>query len=206
MSEPMQRWVITGPAGSGKSSLSALLAVRGAAVVNADAIGHKLLCLPDVRREVREAFGDRVMLDDRVDRAALGSLVFAEASALTRLNALVHPRLAAAIKEDLDAIARAGQTDLAVLEAAVYFLLPSLGKVDLVIAVVASEEVRRERLARLERWTESELSRRLAAQRPWQSFWPRADITLVNEGTPEDFERAAARALHQRWRGWRTAC
>jgi dephospho-CoA kinase len=91
------------------------------------------------------------MLDDRVDRAALGSLVFAEASALTRLNALVHPRLAAAIKEDLDAIARAGQTDLAVLEAAVYFLLPSLGKVDLVIAVVASEEVRRERLARLER-------------------------------------------------------
>ena len=50
-------WAVTGPAGAGKSRFCELLAARGAAVIDADREGHRVLELPDVKRELTAAFG-----------------------------------------------------------------------------------------------------------------------------------------------------
>ncbi len=186
----MRRWAVTGPIGAGKSSVSALLAARGAAVVDGDALGHEILDRPDVRAAVAAAFGDDVVTAGRIDRGRLGPRVFADPAALDRLNALTHPPLARLMAERLDALAAAGTHALAVLEAAVYFLLPSPPRVDLVVAVDAPAPLRVRRLAAARGLDAEAAADRVAAQAGWDALWARADHTIVNDGSPADLELA----------------
>ena len=92
---------LTGGIGAGKSTVAAILTELGARLIDADRIGH------DVYRpgsagfaRVVEAFGPRMVgADGAIDRHALGALVFADPAARSRLNALVHPLIAAEVRE-----------------------------------------------------------------------------------------------------------
>lgn len=192
----MRRWAVTGPIGAGKSAVTALLAARGAAVVDGDRLGHEVLAQPPVRAELARAFGPGVLTGDRVDRGALGRLVFADPAAMAALNALTHPPLAALAAARLDALESAGQHVLAVFEAAVYFLLPSPPRMDLVIVVAAPPALRARRLAAARGVDAAAAAARIAAQADWDKFWARADCTLVNDGTPADL----ALAVDALWR------
>jgi len=191
----LQRWVVTGPIGAGKSLAVAELAALGAHVVDADAEGRALLREPGMPAAVAAALGPGVLRDGEVDRAAVAALVFADPPALDRLNALTHPRLAdrlAVRLQELEAAAR--QPGLAVVEAAVYFLLPPFGPVDLVVAVVAPPELRVGRLAASGRFDAAAARVRAEAQRPLLDAFARADVVLSNDGGPDDLRRAV-RAL-----------
>lgn len=201
MAERMQRWVVSGPTGAGKSLLVRLLARKGAAVICGDAIGHEVLRHPEIVDAVRETFGEAVITRGEVDRSALGRLVFGDAQALEQLCAITHPLLAARIRESFAALAAAGQTGLAVLEAAVYFLLPSLGEIDLVISVVAAADLRRKRLMAAGRLSAEEASRRIAAQDPLEESWTRSDVVLVNEGSATELAQQAQTVLGSHWKG-----
>lgn len=85
---------LTGGAGSGKTTVAEMLRELGAAIVDADEATHAVYepGTPGFR-EVVEAFGDGYVRDGRIDRARLGDLVFQDAAARTRLNAIVHPRV-----------------------------------------------------------------------------------------------------------------
>jgi len=192
----VRRWAVTGPIGAGKSAVSALLAARGAAVLDGDALGHEILARPEVRDAIGASFGPGVVHDGRVDRAVLGPLVFADPAQLARLNAITHPPLADLMQERLDALAAAGDHALAVLEAAVYFLLPHPPRLDLVIAVDAPPALRAARLAATRGLDAAAAAARIAAQAPWDAFWSRADRIIVNDGTPADL----ARAVDDLWR------
>jgi dephospho-CoA kinase len=90
---------LTGGIGSGKSTVAAMLAGLGAHVIDADKIGHEVY-RPGTEGFARvvDAFGPGVVASDgTIDRRALGAIVFADAGARTRLNALVHPLIAAAL-------------------------------------------------------------------------------------------------------------
>jgi dephospho-CoA kinase len=103
---------LTGGIGSGKSTVAAQLAQRGAIVVDADAIAREVVepGQPALAEIVAE-FGPEVLqTDGRLDRARLAELVFADETRLARLNAIMHPRIAARSVElltdaDPDAIA-----------------------------------------------------------------------------------------------------
>ncbi len=194
----LRRWVVTGPVGAGKSLVTASLAELGAGVVDADAEGHALLRDPEVVAEIAAAFGAGCVADGGVLRPVLAEIVFADPGALERLNRITHPRLSARLAERLDALERAAdQPGLAVVEAAVYFLLPSFGPVDLVIAVTAPAEQRAARLARSGRLEPEEARARIEAQADMLADFARADVVLDNAGTAEDLKRAVA-ALHDR--------
>ena len=192
----MIRWTVTGPIGAGKSAVTGLLRDRGAAVVDGDALGHEVLARPEVRDAVAGAFGPEVVADGAVDRQALGRRVFADAAALDRLNGLTHPPLQRLMAARLDALERPGGPALAVLEAAVYFLLPSPPRVDLVVVVDAPAAVRARRLAAARGLDRAAAEARIAAQASWEPLWARADRTIVNAGTPADL----ARAVDALWR------
>jgi len=187
--------VVTGPIGAGKSLLTRRFAARGAVLIEGDALGHQVLGEPEVVAEIGRVFGPEVAPAGTVDRAGLGRLVFTDPDALARLNAITHPRLAARIRESFLAVEQAGQADLAVLEAAVFFLLPSVGPIDLTIAIVAGEAQRRARLVSAGRLSAAEADLRIAAQRSWHRFWQRADVLLANDGSVADLHLAAERLL-----------
>jgi len=191
---PMQRWAVTGPTGAGKSLLTKMLAEHGAEIVNADLVGHEILRLPNVRAAIAQAFGERFLKKGEVDRPSMGKLVFAEPEALARLNAIVHPPLARAIREQLDSLAASGRTSLAVIEAAVYFLLPPVGLVDLTISVVAPSAMRLQRLL-ASGLAEKQASRRIVAQVPMAGLWQQADVVHENTGTKESLARFASELI-----------
>ena len=142
----MRRWAVTGPTGAGKSAVTALLAERGAVVLDGDRLGHVVLGRPEVVAAIDARFGADCVVDGVVDRAALGRRVFADAEALAALDAITHGPLGALMELELAALAAAGPV-LAVLEAAVYFRLPAAPRMDLVVAVLAGPRIRAERLA-----------------------------------------------------------
>jgi len=84
---------LTGGIGSGKSTVSAALAERGALVVDADAIVHELQSPGQpVLAAMVERFGDGILRDDAtLDRAAVAAVVFRDADALKDLGEIVHP-------------------------------------------------------------------------------------------------------------------
>lgn len=191
------RWVLTGPTGAGKSLAARLLAARGAAVVDGDACGHALLREPAIAAAVAGAFGPGVLRDGAVDRAALARLVFADPQALARLDALTLPRLSRELSRAL-AVAASGTVRLAVLDAAVYFLLPAFGPVDLTICVTADPELRLRRLLAAGDGDEAAARRRMAAQGHLAALWARADVTIVNEQGTGELAAALDRLLADR--------
>lgn len=193
----MRRWVVTGPTGAGKSLATRHLASRGAVVVDGDTVGHALLGEPAVAAAIRREFGAGLMRSGAVDRAALGALVFAHPAALARLDAITLPLLSARMHAALDHAA-AGAARLAVLEAAVYFLMPPPGPVDLTVSVVASPEVRLRRLLAGGGADEARARRRIAAQARLEPLWARADVLIENEDTPEALVAALDRLLAER--------
>lgn len=84
---------ITGPIGCGKSTVAAWLGELGAAVIDADVVAREILEPGDPAFDaVIAAFGPGVLTaDGRLDRAALGRIVFADPAALSRLESIVHP-------------------------------------------------------------------------------------------------------------------
>ena len=84
---------LTGGIGTGKSTVSRMLAALGAVIVDSDEIVRQVQSPGSpVLGEIRSAFGDGVIAEDgSLDRAALGDIVFRDDEARKRLNAIVHP-------------------------------------------------------------------------------------------------------------------
>src|SRR5262245_56274797 len=112
---------LTGGIGAGKSTVAALLAELGARVIDADRIGHEVY-LPGTagHRQVAAAFGTGVVgADGTIDRRALGAIVFADTAALARLNAIVHPLIAAEVARAIAAARAEDPRRPIVVEAAI---------------------------------------------------------------------------------------
>jgi dephospho-CoA kinase len=187
----MRRWVLTGPAGAGKSALCGFLAARGAAIVQGDLLGHEILRREDIIEAVRNEFGSQVIIEGAVDRTALGVVVFADPTALDRLNRLTHTPLSELARRKLGDLEKGGEHLLAVFEAAIYFLLPPVPDVDLVITLTAPEDTRLERLVARGGLTRLGAKLRIGAQRHLEDGWNRAEVILTNEGPLSRLEEAA---------------
>ncbi len=93
---------ILGGVGAGKSTVAAELAAMGCAIVDGDAIGHELLAEPDVQLQLRRRWGDAILTPaGKVDRKALGEIVFGDRGELTALNAIMHPLIGRRIEQQI---------------------------------------------------------------------------------------------------------
>ena len=87
---------IVGGVGAGKSAAAAQFAALGCMLIDGDAIGHEVLTDPQVRQELQDRWGRRVLTaDGLVDREALGQIVFANPADLEALNRMTWPRIRA---------------------------------------------------------------------------------------------------------------
>lgn len=195
---------LSGGIGTGKSTVSQILAALGAVVVDADAIVHRLQApgTPLVA-EIAQAFGPHVLAPDgALDRKRLGDLVFRDPEARARLNALVHPRVGAEMARQLDEARRAG-APLVVLDIPLLFEGRAGGgrgasalPFDATVLVYAPRAVQIERTVARDGCPREEAERRVAAQMPIDDKRALADHVVDNGGSLEDTERQV-RAL---WR------
>ena len=178
---------VTGGIATGKSSLLALLAQRGAEIIDADAVYHGLIGPngPLVGPIVARFGADMVAVDGSIDRRALAGIVFADRTALADLDAITHPAVFEAIAHRVD------RSDAAVVAVDAVKLIES-GMADLcdsVWLVVADPQVQRRRLMARNGLTADEADLRLAAQ-PDESYRrKRADVVSDNSGTRAAFAR-----------------
>jgi dephospho-CoA kinase len=174
---------LTGGIGSGKSTVSRLLAARGAVIVDADVIAREVV-EPGTRglAAVADAFGPAVLAaDGSLDRPALAGIVFGDPEARRRLDAIVHPLVRARATE-----VAAGAPPDAVVVHDVPLLVEAgqAGTYDLVLVVEADPQTRVARL--VQRGLTAEDARaRMAAQATDEQRRAVADVVLDNSGTPE---------------------
>jgi dephospho-CoA kinase len=174
---------LTGGIGSGKSTVSRLLAERGAVIVDADAIAREVVerGTPGLAAVV-EAFGAGILSPDgSLDRPALAAVVFADPESRRRLDGIVHPLVRARAGE----VAAAAPPD-AVLVNDVPLLVETgqAASYDLVLVVEADPETRVARL--VQRGLTAEDARaRIAVQASDEQRRAVADVVLDNSGTPE---------------------
>jgi dephospho-CoA kinase len=166
MPEPVKTIGLTGGIGSGKSTVAQILSDLGARVINADAVGHDIY-LPQSEgwRRVTQAFGDGILkADQTIDRQKLGAIVFNDAQALARLNAIVHPLIYDEVRRRIAAQRAAGFRGPIVLEAAVLIEANWLPLVDEVWLVAADQSAVIDRVARQRGLSPDEVATRVAAQ------------------------------------------
>lgn len=177
---------LTGGIGSGKSTVAAMLAGRGAVVVDADRLAREVVepGRPAFDAVVRR-FGPSVVAGDGgLDRAALADVVFADPAALADLNAIVHPAVRAEIETRVAALA--GTDRVVVLEIP---LLVESGRsygASMTIVVDCPEELAVQRLVAGRGMAEADVRRRMAAQVSRPDRLAAADVVIDNAGTPDD--------------------
>ncbi|MEX2537753.1 MAG: dephospho-CoA kinase [Actinomycetota bacterium] len=179
---------LTGGIGSGKSTVCALLAARGAIVIDADAIVHELQEPgTDVFNDMVEAFGpDIVGSDGRLDRPKVATIVFSDEDKRKQLNDIVHPRVGEVVAERLSA---AGPEDIVVIDVPLMAESPRSGRTyGTVIVVDAKPETQLERL--VGRGMEADDARsRMASQASREDRLKLADHIVTNDGSVQDLER-----------------
>jgi dephospho-CoA kinase len=140
---------LVGGVGSGKSAAAAELAALGCAVIDADAIGHQVLRLPEVVRRVQARWGPSVVehaaAGAAVNREALADVVFNDPAELAALNDIVWPHIGAQISERIDDLMSRPDVAAVVLDAAVMFEAGWDAVCTHLVFVDAGEQVRRNR-------------------------------------------------------------
>ena len=185
---------VTGGIGSGKSTVAALLADRGATVIDADQLARQGVepgspALDDLV----DRFGPSILRGDgALDRGALADLAFRDPSGTDDLNAIMHPRIAALAAEriaalpspvivyDMPLLIESGQADL----------------VDFVVVVDVDPTTQLERALAKGIWTQDDIERRIAAQVDRETRLSFADFVITNDGERTDLDAQVERLWH----------
>jgi len=172
---------LTGGIGSGKSTVSAELAERGAVIVDADQITRDLQRPGQpVFEAMVERFGPSIVgRDGTLDRAAVAEIVFNDTEALAALNEIVHPAVGATIADRL--VDLTGSDNVVILDVP---LLVESGRDDMVgiIVVDTDPDVAVQRLVEQRGFTESDARARIARQASREDRLAKAAFVIHNDG------------------------
>jgi dephospho-CoA kinase len=193
---------LTGGIGTGKSELARILSELGAAVIDADKVGHEVYApQSQVWHEVVRVFGPQVLkADEEVDREKLGSIVFGDREKLARLNAITHPAIAQRIEARLRELKDQG-TEVVVIEAILLAESPLAGLVDEVWMTLAPEEQVVERLARRSGLPPGEVRQRIDMQPSFSANAGSVDVVIENRGDLEELKNEVESLWKRRVKG-----
>lgn len=183
---------LTGGIAAGKSEALKAFERLGAATLSSDAVVHELLEGEPLRGRLVERWGPEVVVDGRLDRAKVGEVVFADPEQLTWLESQIHPLVQRRTAEWL--LSLPAETAVAVVEVPLLFEAGNHGAFDTTVAVVADDEVRRDRAAAR---GHALVDEREARQLTQAEKAERAEHVVANDGSVEDLERALSGLLEK---------
>ena len=184
---------LTGGLGAGKSTALAALERLGAETISSDAVVHELYEGAELRDAVIARYGPEIAPDGAVDRAALARRAFAGEEERRWLEQLIWPMVGARVAAWLEqARARVPVPRAAVVEVPLLFEAGLQDAYDATIAVVAGEELRRERAAGRGHELVDE---RDASQLPQEEKAARATFVIRNDGSVEELQAQLSAVL-----------
>ena len=174
---------LTGAIGSGKSSVSALFARKGAIIIDGDGIAKQLQQKGSATlQKMVDEFGDILLETGELDRAKVAQLVFGDADLLKRLNAIMHPAISAEILRQIEA--NTATDNVVVLDMPLLVENPLEGMSGLVVVDV-DPEVAISRLVQFRNMNEDDARRRMASQASREDRLKVADRVIDNSGSPD---------------------
>ena len=184
---------LTGGIGAGKSEALSALERAGAATLSSDAVVHELLQTAEVRDALVDRFGSEVAPDGHVDRDAMARVVFSDPDRRKWLEGFLWPKVGERIWNWREELAtRDDPPPAAVVEVPLLFEADMDGAFDHVIAVVADDDIRADRIGVR---GHAEVASRESRQLPQEEKAERADFAVRNDGTVGELEEALARIL-----------
>lgn len=184
---------LTGGLGAGKSTALEMLQRLGAAVLSTDAVVHELYETEELRRAVVERWGPEVAPNGQVDRSRVAAHAFAAPAERQWLEGLLWPRVGERVATWLEqARAHRPPPRAAVVEVPLLFESQLDRAYDATIAVIAAEDVRRERASSR---GHAAVDERTARQLPQDEKARRATFVVHNDGSRQDLERGLSAIL-----------
>lgn len=189
---------LTGPTGAGKGEVASIFARYGIPVINADRVYHELItphssCL----QELVEAFGKQILLaDGRLDRRALGGIVFNDPAAREQLNAITHRYVMEEVKGQIERLRRE-DVPVAVFDAPQLFEAGAHKACGAVVSVLAERGLRLERIMARDGITAEAAMRRILAQKSDEFFKTHSDYIVENNGALESLTPQVHRILKE---------
>jgi len=179
---------LTGGIGSGKSTVAALFAKRGARIVDTDKVAREVVEPGSpVLDAISYEFGQDVLAaDGTLDRTALARIVFADPRKRELLNQLTHPAIRSRTLELID---KPRSDEVVVVVVPLLFESGFDAHCDRTIAVVADPDVRRTRAAARDAVSEESVAARISAQLSDEEYERRADHIIRNDGDHEHLSR-----------------
>lgn len=193
---------LTGNIATGKSAIMRLAAERGALTIDADRVVHELLeGDAAIQAAIVEAFGPEVRrTDGRIDRAALGQLVFGDTAQLARLEGLLHP----AVRAEISRRVAAATVPVVMIEAIKLLEGPLAAACDQVWVTACERATQLERLRVCRGLDEASAAARVDAQAPQADKIALADVVIRTDGlmveTRVQFEAAWDKIMKDRER------
>ncbi|HLZ07761.1 MAG TPA: dephospho-CoA kinase [Chloroflexota bacterium] len=175
---------LTGNIACGKSTVASVLRELGAHVIDADKVAHAIMAPPGpVFRAIVHEFGRSVVAPDgSLDRRKLGGIVFSDASALRRLDAIVHSEVSATIRQE---VAQATE-DVVVVEAIKLIESGTLEICDAIWVVTCQPVQQIERLVGMRNLAPEDAEQRVRAQGPVSAKLAYATDVIDASGTLAD--------------------
>lgn len=177
---------ITGGTGCGKTTALNELERRGALLIDCDAVYHRMLETDRPMLDEIEKYFPGAVIDGKLDRKALGAVVFTDEEALRDLNIITHRHINLEIRRILREHAMNGGT-LAAIDAIELFSSGLAKRCTATIGVIADREVRIDRIMRRDGISREYAMMRVNAQRPNEYFIQKCSHVLENNGSQEDF-------------------
>jgi len=168
--------VLTGGIASGKSTASALMQLFGFRVIDADKVAHEVLDANS--SEIARVFGSEFVVNGKVDRKKLGSIVFADKDKRLKLESIVHPKIREQILTLAKAQEKLGKPYL--IDIPLFFERGSAYNIDKSIVVYAPMQIQLERLIKREGLSEEEAMQRINAQMPIEKKRELATFVIDN--------------------------
>ena len=177
---------ITGGTGSGKTTALKALEALGATVLDCDAVYHELLSDAEMLGEIGARF-DGVITEGKLDRKALGEIVFADAAALADLNAITHKCVDREIYKVIRKLEATGGSTVIALDAIALIESGMAKSCDHMTAITAPKEIRIARIMSRDGIDFEYASSRVAAQKPDEFYVKNCDVVLINDGSEAEF-------------------
>lgn len=179
---------ITGGIGSGKSSVSKIVELLGFPVFYADTESKDILANhPKAVEEITKLLGQNAYTSmGKPNKVFIADKIFSDDQLRLKVNAILHPL----VYEAFDAFIQRYQTaELIFHEAALIYQSGFDKKMDSVIFVASSEELRVNRVVQRDKISKEQVLARMAAQGNQEEFEKKSEFVITNDGTMQDLER-----------------
>ena len=180
---------ITGPIGSGKSTVAKLFSKHWYNRIDADEIAHELLKNSQIKNKIIKEFGNKILDKQKnIDRKKLGSIVFNDNVQLKKLNSIMHTTIIKEIKNKINKTKnKCGDDAKIIIDAPLLFETETEHVADKIIVVKSKKENIFKRLDK--KFSKDQIEKILKAQMPLEDKIKRADFVIENNDDLKDVEK-----------------